>query len=207
MKEELLKEYAEEALKNGPHRFIRPDDKIFYMDGFKDGYNLGLKAIINMTTISDVPALPEDEDDYKFSIAKEAWDAVNICTPYHPESFVQGYIAGAEPRKKRIAELEQKLEQTENDLADYQFNYPTIKELEKENAELKKKLNVFSKESANACFAHNEKSEQLTKAKDIIKNLMVYVPVDLKEYEETKQFLKENSTYERIQKAKYNYTD
>ena len=34
-------------------------------------------------------------------------------------------------------ELERKLEQTEKDLADYQFNYPTIKELEKENAELK----------------------------------------------------------------------
>ena len=37
-------------------------------------------------------------------------------------------------------ELEQKLEQTEKDLADYQFNYPTIKELEKENADLKKRL-------------------------------------------------------------------
>ena len=37
---------------------------------------------------------------------------------------------------KRIIELEQKLEQTEKDLADYQFNYPTIKELEKENKTL-----------------------------------------------------------------------
>ena len=36
----------------------------------------------------------------------------------------------------RIADLEQKLEQTEKDLADYQFNYPTIKELEKENKTL-----------------------------------------------------------------------
>ena len=39
--------------------------------------------------------------------------------------------------EKRISELEEKLEQTEKDLADYQFNYPTIKELQKENAELK----------------------------------------------------------------------
>jgi hypothetical protein len=61
MREELLKEYAEEALKNGPHRFIRPDDKIFYMDGFKDGYNLGLKSKINKTTISDAPAIPTPE--------------------------------------------------------------------------------------------------------------------------------------------------
>ena len=38
---------------------------------------------------------------------------------------------------RELADLEQKLEQTEKDLADYQFNYPTIKELEKENAELK----------------------------------------------------------------------
>ena len=106
MREELLKESAEEALKNGPHRFIRPDDKIFYMDGFKDGYNLGLKAKINKTTISDAPALSEADEDYKISIAKEAWDAVNTCTPCHPESFVQGYIAGAEPREKRIADLE-----------------------------------------------------------------------------------------------------
>lgn len=41
------------------------------------------------------------------------------------------YIDSAEPREKRIIELEQKLEQTEKDLAEYQFNYPTIKELEK----------------------------------------------------------------------------
>lgn len=38
--------------------------------------------------------------------------------------------------KSEIEKLEQKLEQTEKDLADYQFNYPTIKELQKENAEL-----------------------------------------------------------------------
>ncbi len=33
-------------------------------------------------------------------------------------------------------ELEQKLEQTEKDLTDYQFNYPKIKDLEKEKCEL-----------------------------------------------------------------------
>jgi hypothetical protein len=53
------------------------------------------------------------------------------------DMLVKAYLAGAEPREKRIAELERKLEQTENDLADYQFNYPTIKELQKENADLK----------------------------------------------------------------------
>ena len=73
MREELLKEYAEEALKNGPHRFIRPDDKIFYMDGFKDGYNLGLKAKINRTTISDAPALPAPETKCN--------ECGKLCTP------------------------------------------------------------------------------------------------------------------------------
>lgn len=48
----------------------------------------------------------------------------------------EAYVASAEPREKRITELEQKLEQTEKDLADYQFNYPTIKELENEKCEL-----------------------------------------------------------------------
>lgn len=43
--------------------------------------------------------------------------------------------------EKRIAELEKKLEQTEKDLADYQFNYPTIKELSKE-LEIERKLNA-----------------------------------------------------------------
>lgn len=43
----------------------------------------------------------------------------------------------------------------------------SIAELEKKNAELK------------------------AQAKEIIKNLLVYVPVDLKEYEEAKQFISE----------------
>ena len=55
-----------------------------------------------------------------------------------------GYIDGAGPREKQIAELEQKLEQTEKDLADYQFNYPTIKELQKENADLKEEINKIA---------------------------------------------------------------
>jgi predicted nucleic acid-binding Zn-ribbon protein len=37
-------------------------------------------------------------------------------------------------------ELEEKLEQTEKALADYQFNYPSIKELEQENAALKNEI-------------------------------------------------------------------
>lgn len=48
--------------------------------------------------------------------------------------FVRGYIMGAEPREKRIVELEQKLE-TERSSRIALVN--NIAELEKENAELK----------------------------------------------------------------------
>ena len=48
-----------------------------------------------------------------------------------------------------------------------------IEKLEKEDVEMKKKLNVFSNESANACFAHNEKSKQLTKAKELLERLLI----------------------------------
>jgi len=48
--------------------------------------------------------------------------------------------------ENKIAELERKLEQAEKDLADYQFNYPNIKELEKENAELKKSVEYWKSE-------------------------------------------------------------
>ena len=39
-------------------------------------------------------------------ITKEAEKQVNYCTPYHVGSFIQGYVAGAESREKRIEELE-----------------------------------------------------------------------------------------------------
>ena len=112
------------------------------------------------------------------------------------ESRKEGYIASAEPREKRIAELERKLEQTEKDLADYQFNYPTIKELQKENAELKKKC--YKKAVKDYCELEKENaelkeklkpenclkllakegyikftSEQLTKAKELIERLLI----------------------------------
>lgn len=57
----------------------------------------------------------------------------------------RAYELGKSELEKENAELEQKLEQTEKDLADYQFNYPTIKELEKENTELKAKEKQIEK--------------------------------------------------------------
>ena len=64
--------------------------------------------------------------------------------------------------------------------------------LQKANAELRLKLEALDGQTPWKDI--KDKSEvigQLTKAKEIIKNLMVYVPVDLKEYEEAKQFISE----------------
>ena len=65
--------------------------------------------------------------------------------------------------KRKTAELEQKLEQTEKDLVDYQFNYPTIKELQKENAELKKKC--YKKAVKDYCKLEKENAELEKKLK------------------------------------------
>ena len=48
-----------------------------------------------------------------------------------------------EELEKEKCRLERKLEQTEKDLADYQFNYPTIKELQEENAEAKEIIREY----------------------------------------------------------------
>ena len=73
-----------------------------------------------------------------------------------------------------------------------------LAKLEKENAELKSENQKWKDEwqeqvqkATDEGYARTLQTIQLSKAKDIIKNLMVYVPVDLKEYEEAKQFLSE----------------
>ena len=75
-----------------------------------------------------------------------------------------------EGRDVKIKELEQKLEQTEKDLADYQFNYPTIKELEEENERLKGDLELWESGGCRAtnlfeCGVVKELKEQIEKMK------------------------------------------
>ena len=103
--------------------------------------------------------------------------------------FVHAYITGAEPREKRIAELE------------------------KENAELQEKLNIRSCQnckrsnkscpSDGSCVHHNKwedyKNPQLTKAKEIIENLIDSLMAidgeqirELSVVKEAEQFLKES---------------
>ena len=89
-----------------------------------------------------------------------------------------------------IKSLEQKLEQTEKDLADYQFNYPTIKELEEE---------IRKKADTNHSLVEQmaEQNEQLEQSKEIIKKFIQwnYGCCDIPDYKEivkqAEQFLKE----------------
>lgn len=119
---------------------------------------------------------------------------------------------GFESICKENAELEQKLEQTEKDLSDYQFNYPTIKELQKENAELKNrdcwKSCEYANPKAELIEQHLKDVQNLAKAKDIIKDYIIVTKGDhctvcgvpeenrsinvLKLNEQAEQFLKES---------------
>jgi len=128
----------------------------------------------------------------------------NCCLQCDKKLFVS-LVLPAKSKKdkleKRIEELEQKLEQTEKDLADYQFNYPTIKELEKENAKLKEKLKPENCLKLLAKEGYIKfTSEHLTKATEIIKGLYFIIQsrIDYKnnieiadEMWRAEQFLKE----------------
>ena len=100
---------------------------------------------------------------------------------------------------KENAELERKLEQTEKDLADYQFNYPTIKELEKENERLKGDLELWESGACRAinldkCDVVKELNAQLTIAKELLKWWVSYCGNhDLHYAKKTEQFLKNNA--------------
>ena len=91
-------------------------------------------------------------------------------SPYW-DFFQDGVEFGERKSEKEIGDLEQKLEQTEKDLADYQFNYPSIKELSKENEELKGSLELYESGGCRAtkvfeCGVVKELKEQLTKKAD-----------------------------------------
>jgi hypothetical protein len=101
--------------------------------------------------------------DCRYSLLK---DGHYNCT------YEEGECIKINVLEKENAELERKLEQTEKDLADYQFNYPTIKELQKENAELKAHHKSVCDTLTNT---HRNLGEQLTKAKELIKMFSAFV--------------------------------
>ena len=140
-------------------------------------------------------------------------------SPYW-DYFQEGVEFGERESENKIEELEQKLEQTEKDLADYQFNYPTIKELQKENEELKKtyrkqrnkRIDELQKENSELkAFKEKckfnvsdlckdiENEKQLTKAKELLKWALHSDPEHDEDFEkkwdEAEQFL--NSEVEK----------
>lgn len=68
---------------------------------------------------------------------------------------------------KDKGDLTDKVKNLEEELADYQFNYPTIKELSIENAELRKKL----EEADNATDCFNKQEEIIAKANLLLKDV------------------------------------
>lgn len=100
----------------------------------------------------------------KEEIRQEAEERVNICTPYHTGSFIQGYIAGAEPRENKIADIKANF-----DLA-IEGRDIKIKELEKENERLKGDLELWESGGCRAtnlfeCGVVKELKEQIEKMK------------------------------------------
>ena len=94
--------------------------------------------------------------------------------------------------ENRIAELKRKLEQTEKDLADYQFNYPTIKVLQKENAELKEKVNILDNCDRLGDMITEAYKDQLTKAIKLLKWWVNHCGYHDSHYaKKTEQFLNE----------------
>ena len=125
----------------------------------------------------------------------------------------QAYLQGRAELEKENAELKAQLE-SERDLPAIAYMQGAEKQKKKDEEELKKLKDEWQEQVQKATdegYARTLQTIQLTKAIEIIKtladDLSMYSGNYQKELLEAKQFLKENSTYERIQKAKYNYTD
>lgn len=97
--------------------------------------------------------------------------------------YEKGYLAGAESREKRIEELEESNKEwqrtceaksdTNSQLIEQLANkVEKSAELEKENAELKERNRGLDAMLTGESLVSNELEEQLTKAKEIIKNLL-----------------------------------
>ena len=105
---------------------------------------------------------------------------------YFPSAYCeQAYIDSAEPREKRIEELERKLKvETELSnrlgLAYREYEQLTkeqdehLVELEKENAELKNQVEYWQKKAELNRFNWQLNKDQLTKAKELLKQWVQY---------------------------------
>ena len=125
---------------------------------------------------------------------------------YCEEQVLKAYVDSAEPREKRITELEQQIENIyANHCGNCNRNILNTR-LKKENAELSEQLLVVSEQlrlaqempySAVKKFAEEKTQEQLTKAVKHLKDLVYVVELGKNELAaarilaEAKEFLKE----------------
>ena len=114
-----------------------------------------------------------NEEKLKKEFEKYLKDSSDYYDPREPlteRKLLQMWLDCAEPREKRIAELEDKLAN-----ADYQLEGRDneIAKLEKENAELKLKLEALEGQTPwKDIKGKSEAIGKLTKAKEIIKDLL-----------------------------------
>ena len=120
-----------------------------------------------------------------------------ILLPQYVDELITKYTKVYRRKLRRInkenAELKAQLE-SERDLPAIAYMQGAEKQKKKDAEELKKWKDEWQEQVQKATdegYARTLQTMQLSKVKEIIKNLLVYVPVDLKEYEEAKQFLSE----------------
>ena len=114
------------------------------------------------------------------------------------------YLAGAEPREKRIAELEKrcanyemnisKMEKGTCDICKETEKDKKIAELEKENAELKEWKEQTIKARGRDYMSWSRMKDQLTKAKDLLKRFIELenCTLDYDDIKEAEQFIKDS---------------
>ena len=125
---------------------------------------------------------------------------------YCEEQVLKAYVDSAEPREKRIEELEKKIKQLQDDIdcltlacenyrEEMEKNLADATELEKENAELKERNRGLLESCEGATMMYKD----LCKAKEIIKYLLSFIQKenyktrwDIK-IEEAEQFISEIS--------------
>ena len=130
-----------------------------------------------------------EEESFKYVLDK-SW-ACYVEKKQIMGHFSNGYLASAEPREKRIVELEKQLEELPDKWCRNKDDYcPHLAKLEQENAELKKQLDWKEKALAKAkkevqrvadrvnkdkrrlIRRKQESADMLTKAKEIIREFV-----------------------------------
>jgi hypothetical protein len=116
----------------------------------------------------------------KEEIRQEAEERVNICTPYHTGSFIQGYIAGAESREEKIADLKANfdyvLEGKDLEIQDLKDRHAEEVELHLHAEDYIKSLEKENKTLEGCLLAEQEHTQMLEKENAILeKALRLYV--------------------------------